>query len=121
MSPRRRPDQLVSILVSAGAEPFVVTVEPEGMSYDFPAAGRVVLTFRGAGAMKFELGYSPGCVVVWRPSDTEVWAASQSDPTVRLIGGSRDNLAPGFDTGAPALDVAFAEWDHLPLPDSKER
>ena len=68
--------QIVSMLVTKADEPFTLMLEPEAMSYDFPEEEKVLLTFRGTGAAKFELSYNPGCVTVWRPGDTEVWAAN---------------------------------------------
>ena len=108
--------QLVSMLVAETSEPFTLMVEPEGMSYEFPGEEKVLLTFRGTGAAKFELSYSPGCVSIWRPGDTEVWAATLRDQTPRQIGGWAHVPAPGLDSAAPKMDMTFAEWDHLPLP-----
>lgn len=114
---RSQPEvQLVSMLVTKAGEPFTLMVEPEAMSYDFPEEERVLLTFRGTGAAKFEVSYDPGCVTVWRPGDTEVWAATQRDQTPRQIGGWADNPAPWIDSAGLQEDSPFTEWNHLPLP-----
>jgi hypothetical protein len=108
---------LVSILVSGGQpDAFTIMVEPEGMSYEFPPEERVLLTFRGAGAMKFELGYFPGGLSLWRPGDTEVWAASTNNPEPQQIAVWSDIPAPWLDSRAPKMDMPVAEWDHLHLP-----
>jgi hypothetical protein len=96
---RRRADvQLVSILISGDKEAFTLMVEPEGMSYEFPNEGKVLLTFRGTGAAKVELRYDPGCITVWRPRDTEVWAATATDHDPKQIGGW--GQGPGFLSAA---------------------
>ncbi|MFD5179800.1 hypothetical protein ACFWM1_28615 [Nocardia sp. NPDC058379] len=82
---------------------FAVSIEPEGMYYEFPKEGKVVLTFRGPDAMLAELTHYPDAVIVWRPPDTEVWATT-TDGTHELIGGFSGNPAPGFDTGGKPLD-----------------
>ncbi|GHJ47718.1 hypothetical protein Cs7R123_50600 [Catellatospora sp. TT07R-123] len=92
-----------SLSVSAlpGSDPFALWIEPEGMYYEFPAAAKVVLTFRGADAMTAELSHRPDAIVVWRPADTEVWATGD-DGDCYQIAGWADNPAPGLDTaGAP--------------------
>lgn len=116
---RRRSErefQLVSVFVTAREDPFTLTVEPEGMSYDFPHEEKLLLTFRGNGAARFELSYGHGSVQVWRPADTEVWAATSRNQQPQQIGGWTDNPAPGLDTAAPRVEMPFPEWDHLPLP-----
>jgi hypothetical protein len=82
----------------------------------FPEEEKVLLTFRGTGAAKFELSYNPGCVTVWRPGDTEVWAATLRDQTPRQIGGWAHIPAPYLDSAGLQEDSPFADWNHLPLP-----
>lgn len=78
--------------------PFEVSVEPEAMSYSFPATGKVVLTLRGPDAMTAELTHLPDALIIWRPADTEVWATTP-DGVCEQIGGHRGNPFPGHDTG----------------------
>jgi hypothetical protein len=83
---------------------FEVSVEPEAMSYSFPATGKVVLTFRGPDAMTAELTHLPDALIIWRPADTEVWATTP-DGVCEQIGGRRDNPFPGLDTGGAPMPL----------------
>lgn len=82
---------------------FTIVVEPEAMQYEFPEAGKIVLTFRGPDAMQAELSHHPDTIVIWRPADTQVWATS-ADGRSEQIAGFADNPAPGLDTGGKPLD-----------------
>jgi hypothetical protein len=119
MKQSRSEPVLVSILISEDAEPFELVVEPEAMSYRFPEERRVLLTFRGTAEAKFEISRWSGGMSIWRPADTEVWAATQRDPVPRQIGGWNNIPFPSLDTGALRLPTEV-EWDHLPLPPADE-
>lgn len=73
------------------------------MQYEFPGHCKVVLSFRGPDAMLAELSHYPDAVVIWRPADTQVWAATP-DGRCEQIAGFADNPAPGLDTGGATLD-----------------
>jgi hypothetical protein len=94
------------LVVSAppDSHPFELWVEPEGMMYELPATGPVVLAFRGADAMAVELCHRPNAVVIWRPPDTEVWATTP-DGVCEQIAGCRDIPFPGLDSGGAQLSV----------------
>lgn len=92
----------VVVAAPADSHQFEVSVEPEAMSYGFPATGKVVLTFRGSDAMTVELTHLPAGLIIWRPADTEVWATTP-DGRCEQIGGWKDNPAPGLDTGGAPL------------------
>jgi hypothetical protein len=77
------PENVGSVLVTGGKEALRLCVEPEGMSYDLPKKSKVLLTFRGPHAMKFELSYDHDWVTVWRPSDKKAWAATMSEQEPR--------------------------------------
>jgi hypothetical protein len=111
---------MVSMLIDAGdaGDEFDVLIEPEGMSYSFPSAGRLLLTFRGRAEMIFELSRGPSHITIWRPSDTEVWAAVMGDAAPTQIGGFAANPAPWLDSRAPDAGPApWTEIHHLPLPE----
>jgi hypothetical protein len=95
--------QLV-VTAPADSHPFEVSVEPEAMSYAFPATGKVVLTFRGPDAMTVELTHRPDRLIIWRPADTEVWATTSSGVSEQ-IGGWKDNPAPGLDKAGAPLSI----------------
>jgi hypothetical protein len=106
---------VVSLLVETRQHGQVsLLVEPEGMAYELPPAEQVLLTFRGPSSMKFEVSHAPDCLTIWRPADTEVWAATQPGASVEQIAWSA-NPFPGLDKGAPSLpSKPWLEWDHLP-------
>jgi hypothetical protein len=109
----------IAVSAPAGSRPFDLYVEPEGMAYGFPAATKVVLTFRGADAMQVELSHRPDKLIIWRPADTEVWAGT-ADGDEQQIGGWRDIPAPGLDSGGAALShqlrTAVEQLFHEPAP-----
>ena len=98
---QRRHDVRMEFQLVVSAPPdshlFEIWVEPEGMMYELPGVSKVVLSFRGADAMTVELSHRPNAVVIWRPSDTEVWA-STTDGTFEQIAGWRHNPFPGLDS-----------------------
>ena len=98
------------LVVAAPADSarFELWIEPEGMVYEFPATSRVVLAFRGSGAMSVELSHRPDAVIIWRPADTEVWATTP-DGAYEQIAGWRDNPAPGLDSAGAASSVPARE------------
>lgn len=98
----------LAVTAPPGSHQFSIIVEPEAMTYEFPAAGKVVLTFRGPDSMLAELSHYPDLVVIWRPADTEVWAGT-ADGQSEQIGGFADNPAPGFDSGGKRLDRPLRE------------
>jgi hypothetical protein len=87
---------------------FELWIEPEGMMYEFPAASKVVLAFRGHGAGPVELTHRPDGVIIWRPADTEVWATTP-DGVCEQIAGWRDNPAPGLDSAGAPLSIPARE------------
>ncbi|CAM4448480.1 hypothetical protein NONI108955_29355 [Nocardia ninae] len=98
----------LAVTAQPDSHQFSIIVEPEAMTYEFPAAGKIVLTFRGPDSMLAELTHYPDTVAVWRPADTEVWATT-ADGQSEQIGGFSDNPAPGFDTGGKPLDRPLRE------------
>ncbi|MDI6100847.1 hypothetical protein QLQ12_19735 [Actinoplanes sp. NEAU-A12] len=88
----------------ADSQPFELWVEPEGMYYEFPAVGPIVLAFRGPDAMRAELSYHPDKVIIWRPADTEVWATRENGDREQ-IAGWKDIPAPGLDTAGAPLEA----------------
>ncbi|MFI7678907.1 hypothetical protein [Actinophytocola sp. NPDC049390] len=94
--------------------PVSLLVEPEGMAYEFPPAERVLLTFRGPSSMKFEVSHAADCLTIWRPADTEVWAATRPGASVEQIAWSTNPFF-GLDKAAGNLHPKpWSEWDHLP-------
>jgi hypothetical protein len=87
---------------------FELWVEPEGMVYEFPATSKIVLAFRGSGAVSVELSHRPDGVIVWRSADTEVWATTPV-AACEQIAGWRDNPAPGLDSAGAPTRVAARE------------
>ncbi|GAB2630855.1 hypothetical protein GCM10027088_00830 [Nocardia goodfellowii] len=88
----------LAVTASPDSHRYSIIVEPEGMTYEFPAAIKVVLMFRGPDSMLAELTHYPDTLAIWRPADTEVWATT-TDGHCEQIGGFTNNPAPGFDTG----------------------
>ena len=106
-------------LIDGGDESsFYVQIEPEGMLYDFPPHQRVLLTFRHAArrTQHVELTHLKDALIIWRSSDTEVWATT-ADGKTEQIGGFSDNPAPGFDTGGGAEVSAPWSWPPDPTGD----
>ncbi|MFI8976426.1 hypothetical protein ACIGO9_26310 [Nocardia asteroides] len=83
---------------------FVITIEPEGMIYEFPNEAAVFLTFRGPDSATAELTHYPDALIVWRPADTQVWATT-ADGHSEQIAGFADNPAPGLDAGGKPLGL----------------
>jgi hypothetical protein len=54
--------------------------------------------------MTVELSHRPKTVIIWRPSDTEVWA-TVPDGAHKQIVGWRHNPFPGLDSGGAPVDV----------------
>jgi hypothetical protein len=106
---------VVSMLVETRQQGRVsLLVEPEGMEYEFPPAERVLLTFRGPSSMKFEVSHARDCLTIWRPADTEVWAATRPGASVEQIAWSTVPF-PGLDQSAASFaPKPWSEWDHLP-------
>ena len=52
--------------------------------------------------MKFEVVYGPDSVSIWRPADTEVWAAAEGDDAPTQIGGFAGLAAPWLDSASEA-------------------
>ena len=98
----------LAVSAPSDCHPFAVYVEPEGMVYESPRTGTVVLAFRGPDAMTAELTHRPDMLIVWRPADTEVWATTP-DGTCEQIAGWQHIPAPGLDSGGPRLDGSARE------------
>jgi len=99
---------VVSAPPDSHSHAFALWAEPEGMAYEFPAARRVILAFRGPDAMALEMSHRPDGVIIWRPADTEVWATTL-DGGCEQVAGWRDIPAPGLDSAGAPLDVPARE------------
>ena len=55
---------------------FSVHIEPEGVHYDLPPHGKVLLTFIApdTGIQYFDVAHHLHALIIWRLADTEVWA-----------------------------------------------
>lgn len=111
--PVRETQYLISTSDNA---PFFVSVEPEGMSWDFSAADKILLSLRGRTPVQYiDLTHHTNGITIWRPSDTEVWA-TLADGGTWQIGGFADNPAPWLDSGSGADGPP--PWDWPPAPSS---
>lgn len=92
--------QIQMLVEATDDEPFALLVEPEGMSYEFPPHEKVLLTFLipATEIQYFDVAHAPDCLTIWRPADTEVWAA--------LADGSRTQIGGFVGAPAPWLDSA---------------
>jgi len=108
----------VQMLVEGSPDhPYVLQIEPEGMSYDLPPGGRLLLTFVLPEHPKhyFDVAHRPDGLTIWRSNDTEVWA-TLSDGTHSQIAGFKDIPAPWMDAGN-AAEGTQPPWTWPPAAD----
>jgi hypothetical protein len=105
------------MLIDTGQQgPVSLVIEPEGTEYEFPPAEKVQLTFRGPSSMKFEISHAADCLTIWRPADTEVWAAALPGESIEQIAWAAIPF-PWLDNGGAGLGPPpWVGWDHLRLP-----
>ncbi|MEV6925743.1 hypothetical protein AB0M46_14755 [Dactylosporangium sp. NPDC051485] len=85
----------LSISAPGGSHRFEVWVEPEGMYYELPETGPLVLSFRGPDAMRAEFTHRPDKMIVWRPAGTEVWASVADGEAQQIAGWRQSRPGPG--------------------------
>ncbi len=109
--PVRETQYLISTSEDA---PFFVSVEPEGMSWDFTSQDKVLLSFRGRTAIQYiDLVHHKDGIEIWRPGDTEVWA-TLSNGMPEQIAGFSDIRAPWIDSGSGADGPPPWNWPPAP-------